>query len=105
MAQSTRANLLGDFLPANAATEIAGWNAAAISFLIHRMSDECSLPPSSLLSPASIPGPALIMGALLALGFTIIGLKFGLIIGLVLGVLNIVPYLGTITGLGVALPL
>jgi predicted PurR-regulated permease PerM len=47
----------------------------------------------------------LIMGALLALGFTIIGLKFGLFIGLMLGVLNIVPYLGTITGLAVALPL
>jgi predicted PurR-regulated permease PerM len=47
----------------------------------------------------------LIMGALLALGFTIIGLRFGLFIGLVLGVLNIVPYLGTITGLAVALPL
>jgi predicted PurR-regulated permease PerM len=47
----------------------------------------------------------LIMGAMLALGFTIIGLKFGLFIGLVLGVLNIVPYLGTITGLAVALPL
>jgi predicted PurR-regulated permease PerM len=47
----------------------------------------------------------LIMGALLALGFTIIGLKFGLFIGLVLGVLNIVPYLGTIIGLTVTLPL
>ncbi|AHF92417.1 hypothetical protein OPIT5_21350 [Opitutaceae bacterium TAV5] len=47
----------------------------------------------------------LIMGALLALGFSIIGLKFGLFIGLALGILNIVPYLGTILGLSVALPL
>lgn len=47
----------------------------------------------------------LCMGALLATGFTIIGLKFGLFIGLALGVLNIVPYLGTILGLAVALPL
>ena len=47
----------------------------------------------------------LIMGALLALGFTLVGLKFGLFIGLMLGVLNIVPYLGTIIGLSVALPL
>jgi len=46
-----------------------------------------------------------IMGGLFAVGFTIIGLKFGLIIGLILGVLNIVPYLGTILGLSVALPL
>ncbi len=47
----------------------------------------------------------LIMGVLLALGFTVIGLKFGLFIGLMLGVLNIIPYLGTIIGLSVALPL
>jgi len=47
----------------------------------------------------------LIMGALLAIGFTAIGLKFGLVLGLAFGVLNIVPYLGTIVGLIVALPL
>lgn len=47
----------------------------------------------------------LIMGVLLAAGFSIIGLKFGLFIGLALGILNIVPYLGTILGLSVALPL
>lgn len=47
----------------------------------------------------------LIMGVLLAIGFSFIGLKFGLFIGLMLGVLNIVPYLGTIIGLSIALPL
>ena len=47
----------------------------------------------------------LIMGTLLAIGFSIVGLRFGLLIGLALGILNIVPYLGTIIGLGVALPL
>jgi predicted PurR-regulated permease PerM len=47
----------------------------------------------------------LIMGVLLAAGFTLIGLRFGLVIGLALGVLNIVPYLGTIVGLAVVLPL
>jgi predicted PurR-regulated permease PerM len=47
----------------------------------------------------------LIMGVLLALGFSLVGLRFGLFIGLALGVLNIVPYLGTIVGLAVALPL
>jgi predicted PurR-regulated permease PerM len=45
------------------------------------------------------------MGALYAIGFTLIGLKFGLFLGLALGLLNIVPYLGTILGLGIALPL
>jgi predicted PurR-regulated permease PerM len=47
----------------------------------------------------------LIMGALLALGFSLIGLKFGLFIGLCVGVLNIVPYLGSIIGLALTLPL
>lgn len=45
------------------------------------------------------------MGGLFAVGFSIVGLKFGLFIGLALGLLNIVPYLGTIIGLIVALPL
>ncbi len=48
---------------------------------------------------------ALCMGVLLSIGFTIIGLKFGLVLGLALGVLNIVPYLGTIIGLVATLPL
>lgn len=48
---------------------------------------------------------ALCMGVLLAIGFSVVGLKFGLFIGLALGLLNIVPYLGTILGLAVALPL
>jgi predicted PurR-regulated permease PerM len=45
------------------------------------------------------------MGVLFALGFTLVGLKFGLFIGLALGLFNIIPYLGTILGLLVALPL
>lgn len=47
----------------------------------------------------------LTMGVLLAAGLTAVGLKFGLFIGLALGLLNIVPYLGTIFGLAIALPL
>lgn len=47
----------------------------------------------------------LIMGALLATGFSVVGLKFGLFIGLGLGVLNIVPYLGSIIGIAITLPL
>jgi predicted PurR-regulated permease PerM len=47
----------------------------------------------------------LFMGVLLSLGFSLIGLKFGLFIGLAVGMLNIVPYLGTIVGLAVAVPL
>jgi predicted PurR-regulated permease PerM len=48
---------------------------------------------------------SLAMGVLFAIGFTLIGLKFGLFVGLAAGLLNIVPYLGTIIGLAVALPL
>ncbi len=47
----------------------------------------------------------LIMGGLLATGFALVGLKFSLILGLLLGLLNIVPYLGSIIGLTVTLPL
>jgi predicted PurR-regulated permease PerM len=47
----------------------------------------------------------LIMGVLLGIGFTVVGLKFGFVIGLGLGVLNIIPYLGTIIGLTFTLPL
>jgi len=45
------------------------------------------------------------MGVLLATGFSLIGLRFGLFLGLAVGVLNIVPYLGTMVGLAVVLPL
>lgn len=48
---------------------------------------------------------ALIQGALFAMGFALVGLPYGVVIGIVLGVLNIIPYLGSIAGLGVALPL
>ncbi|MGH7956196.1 MAG: AI-2E family transporter [Opitutaceae bacterium] len=47
----------------------------------------------------------LCMGVLFAIGFTAIGLKFGLFLGLALGALNIIPYLGTILGLLVSVPL
>jgi len=47
----------------------------------------------------------LIMGCLLALGFSIVGLQYGLLLGLILGLLNIVPYLGTIIGLVITVPL
>jgi predicted PurR-regulated permease PerM len=47
---------------------------------------------------------ALIMGALMATGFTLIGLPAAIILGLFLGLLNIVPYLGAIVGLVTVLP-
>lgn len=48
---------------------------------------------------------ALLQGILFALGFTLIGVPYGAVLGLVLGLLNIIPYLGSIAGLAVTLPL
>lgn len=48
---------------------------------------------------------AVIMGAMLAAGFSMIGLQGGILIGLVLGLLNIVPFLGTLVGLFIVLPM
>ncbi len=47
----------------------------------------------------------LIQGVMYAIGFSLVGLRFGFILGIVLGFLNIVPYLGSIVGLSVCLPL
>lgn len=47
---------------------------------------------------------ALIEGGLFATAFGIIGLKLGVILGLMCGLLNIVPYLGTAIGLLAVLP-
>ena len=48
---------------------------------------------------------ASIQGMLFAIGFSFAGLKYGAVIGITLGFLNIVPYLGNIVGLGTALPI
>ena len=47
---------------------------------------------------------AVIMGILFAIGFSSIGLKGGILIGMLLGLLNIVPFLGTLIGLLIVLP-
>jgi len=44
-------------------------------------------------------------GILYGLGFGLVGLPYGVAIGLTLGFLNIIPYLGNLVGLAVALPL
>ncbi len=48
---------------------------------------------------------ALLQGLLFAVAFHAIGLNFGFIIGLTLGFLNLVPYLGSMLGLAVVIPL
>ncbi len=48
---------------------------------------------------------ALVQGVLFAVGFALVGLPYGIVIGMMLGLLNIIPFLGSIVGLGIALPL
>ena len=48
---------------------------------------------------------AFLQGLLVAVGFTAIGLDYGFVIGLGLGLLTIIPYLGTAVGFAVAVPL
>ena len=48
---------------------------------------------------------ALLQGLLFGIGFTLIGLQYGFVLGLTLGLLNIIPYLGSMIGLSVAIPL
>lgn len=48
---------------------------------------------------------AFLQGLLYAAGFTIIGLDYGIVIGLLMGMLNVIPYLGMIIGLGMTIPM
>lgn len=48
---------------------------------------------------------AMLMGILFAIGFTLIGLQLSILIGVILGLFCLVPFLGTIIGLMLVLPL
>ena len=48
---------------------------------------------------------AFLQGLLFAIGFSLAGLKYGLALGIVLGFLNVIPYLGSLLGLSITLPL
>ena len=47
----------------------------------------------------------LVEGVMYGAGFTLVGLPYGFLIGFVLGVLNLIPFFGTITCMPLALPL
>jgi len=47
----------------------------------------------------------LIMGVLLGIGFSIAGINFGFPLGFLIGLLNIIPYFGTMIGLATVLPI
>ena len=48
---------------------------------------------------------ALLQGLLFAAGFSLVGLRYGFVIGLALGLLNVIPFLGNMIGLAVAIPI
>jgi len=48
---------------------------------------------------------AFLQGVLYAIGFTVIGLNYGFVVGLLMGMLNVIPYLGMIIGLGMTIPM
>lgn len=48
---------------------------------------------------------ALGQGIIMAIGFSIVGLKYGFVLGFLFGMLNIIPYLGNLSCIGVTLPL
>jgi predicted PurR-regulated permease PerM len=48
---------------------------------------------------------AFLQGLLFAIGFSLVGLQYGFVLGLLLGLLNIIPYLGSMIGMGIGLPL
>src|SRR5947208_16109538 len=47
-------------------------------------------------------GVCLVLGCYYALGLMLVGLEFGLLIGLIAGVITFVPYIGSMTGLMIA---
>lgn len=48
---------------------------------------------------------AFAQGGLMAIGFSVVGLSYGFILGLIFGILNLVPYLGNLIGLLITIPL
>ena len=48
---------------------------------------------------------AFLQGLLFAAGFAVVGLQYGFTLGLALGFLNVIPYLGSMVGLSIGLPL
>lgn len=48
---------------------------------------------------------ALLQGLMYAIGFSLVGLSYGFVLGLLLGLLNVVPYLGSMVGLGLTVPI
>ncbi len=98
------------FLLIDLKTQSKSWSHAALPFLKAETRENITYLANEFVEiiVAFFRGQfviAFLQGVLYAAGFELIGLSYGLIIGLSLGFLNIIPYLGSIVGLSVALPL
>ncbi|HSR49470.1 MAG TPA: AI-2E family transporter [Acidobacteriota bacterium] len=87
-----------------------GWSESALPFLKPETREDITYLVREFVNiiVAFFRGQLLIaflQGVLFAIGFSIVGLRYGAVLGLALGLLNIIPYLGSILGLGVAIPL
>ncbi|MBB3188895.1 AI-2E family transporter [Halomonas cerina] len=71
------------------------WEPAAV-----KLASECDEVLSSFLRGQLIV--MLCLGVIYAVGLSLLGVRFGLLIGLLAGLASIVPYLGVIVGIGVA---
>lgn len=97
--------LLGDL-----GSKREAWSGTALPFLKSSTRDDIAYLVSEFVAiiVAFFRGQLLIaflQGVLFAVGFTIVGLSYGWLLGLTLGFLNIIPYLGSIVGLGAAVPI
>ncbi len=98
------------FLLIDLKAQTSTWSSAALPFLKAETRENITYLVSEFVEiiVAFFRGQfviALMQGILFAVGFSIVGLRYGLILGLLLGFLNVIPYLGSMVGLGVALPL
>lgn len=106
-----------------------GWVVAPVYFIFFLMMDPARMPQLDNLLPFLKPETrkdvvflahefvaivvsffrgqlviAMIGGVMYAIAFTVVGLKYGFVLGLALGFLNLVPYLGSMIGLAIGIP-
>ncbi len=80
---------------------IDGWLPRAHAKVIR---EQCTLIDETLAG--FVRGQAsvcLILGSFYAIGLTVLGLEFGLLVGLGAGIISFIPYFGTIVGFGVSI--
>ncbi len=79
---------------------IDGWLPRAYAPTIRALAAEIDAAIAGYIRGQS--GICLILASLYALGLSVIGLRFGLLIGVAIGIASFVPYVGSLTGLVVA---